>query len=69
MFIPLNDELIPTCHFLALLGVHFLHVSRIRVNIFFEKPTNTEESFLNIRHFTYNRRNNVTMHNISYADE
>jgi len=32
-FNPLNAELNPTCHLLALLGVHhFLHVSRIRVN-------------------------------------
>ena len=31
---PLNAELNPICHFLALLGVHhFLHVSRIRVKI------------------------------------
>jgi hypothetical protein len=31
---PLNAELNPICHLLALLGVHhFLHVSRIRVNI------------------------------------
>ena len=31
-FNPLNAELIPICHLLALLGVHhFLHVSRIRV--------------------------------------
>jgi hypothetical protein len=30
---PLNAELNPICHLLALLGVyHFLHVSRIRVN-------------------------------------
>jgi len=28
---PLNTELNPICHLLALLGVHFLHVSRIRV--------------------------------------
>ena len=28
---PLNAELNPICHSLALLGVHFLHVSRIRV--------------------------------------
>ena len=27
----LNAELNPICHLLALLGVHFLHVSRIRV--------------------------------------
>jgi hypothetical protein len=31
-FIPLNDELNPICHLLALLGAHhILHVSRIRV--------------------------------------
>ena len=31
-FIPLNAELNPICHLVALLGVHhFLHVSRIRV--------------------------------------
>ena len=29
---PLNAELNPICHLLALLGVHFLHVNRIRVN-------------------------------------
>ena len=28
---PLNAKLNPICHLLALLGVHFLHVSRIRV--------------------------------------
>ena len=28
---PLNAELNPICHLLALLGVHFLHVSRLRV--------------------------------------
>jgi len=34
MFNPLNAELNPTCHLLALLGAHhILHVSRIRVNI------------------------------------
>ena len=33
---PLNDELNPICHLLALLGAHHtLHVSRIRVNIFY----------------------------------
>jgi hypothetical protein len=32
LFNPLNAELNPICHLLALLGVHFLHVSRIRVN-------------------------------------
>jgi hypothetical protein len=31
---PLNTELNPICHLLALLGAHhILHVSRIRVNI------------------------------------
>jgi hypothetical protein len=34
LFNPLNPELNPICHLLALLGVHhFLHVSRIRVNM------------------------------------
>jgi len=34
IFNPLNAELNPICHLLALLGVHhILHVSRIRVNI------------------------------------
>ena len=33
VFNPLNAELNPICHFLALLGAHhILHVSRIRVN-------------------------------------
>jgi len=33
---PLNAELNPICHLLALLGAHhILHVSRIRVNYFF----------------------------------
>jgi hypothetical protein len=33
-FIPLNADLNPICHLLALLGAHhILHVSRIRVNI------------------------------------
>ena len=31
MINPLNAELNPICHLLALLGAHFLHVSRIRV--------------------------------------
>jgi len=34
-FKPLNTELNPTCHLLALLGAHhILHFSRIRVNEF-----------------------------------
>jgi len=38
---PLNTELNPICHFLALLGVHLiLHISRIRVN-----PTGTSPKF------------------------
>jgi hypothetical protein len=33
-FNPLNAELTPTCHLLALLGAHYiLHVSGLRVNI------------------------------------
>ena len=37
LFNPLNVELNPICHLLALLGVHhFLHVSRIRVKRIFE---------------------------------
>jgi hypothetical protein len=36
---PLNAELNPICHLLALLGAHhILHVSRLRVNA---QPTNT----------------------------
>ena len=31
VFNPLNAELNPICYLLALLGVYFLHVSRIRV--------------------------------------
>jgi hypothetical protein len=34
MINPLNAELNPICHFLALLGAHpIIHVSRIRVNL------------------------------------
>ena len=34
LFNPLNAELNPICHLLALLGAHhILHISRIRVNI------------------------------------
>ena len=34
---PLNSELNPICHLLALLGAHhILHVSRVRVNESFE---------------------------------
>jgi len=42
VFNPLNAELNPICHFLALLGAHYIfHVSRIRVNFlttFIEQP-------------------------------
>jgi len=32
---PLNPEVNPICHLLALLGAHrILHISRIRVNVF-----------------------------------
>jgi len=41
LFNPLNAELNPICYLLALLGVHhFLHVSRIRVNVL--NPLNPE---------------------------
>ena len=44
MFNPLNAELNPICHLLALLGVHhFLHVSRIRVNQYRWDDQRTEE--------------------------
>jgi hypothetical protein len=43
---PLNAELNPICYLLALLGAHhFLHVSRIRVNM---AITTTSVKFLNI---------------------
>jgi hypothetical protein len=36
---PLNAELNPTCHLLALLEVHhILHISRIRVNDLYSSP-------------------------------
>jgi hypothetical protein len=37
VFSPLNADLNPICHLLALLGAHhILHVSRIRVNLLCE---------------------------------
>jgi hypothetical protein len=37
---PLNEELNPICHFLALLGAHHIfHISRIRVNFCFGTDT------------------------------
>ena len=39
-FNPLNTELNPICHLLALLGVHhILHVSRVSVDIVSNAPT------------------------------
>jgi len=39
MFNPLNAELNPICHLLALLGAHHIfHVSRIRVNVLRDLP-------------------------------
>ena len=32
---PLNAELNPICYLLALLAHHFLHVSRIRINVMY----------------------------------
>jgi len=40
---PLNAELNPICHLLALVGVHFLHVSRIRVNCICGKVSDRRE--------------------------
>ena len=42
-FNPLNAELNPICHFLALLEVHpILHVSRVRVNIYPTRCNDTQ---------------------------
>jgi len=39
-FNPLNAELNPSCHLLALLGAHLiLHISRIRVNVISPSPS------------------------------
>jgi len=39
IFKPLNAELNPICHLLALLGAHhILHISRIRVKYYFGDP-------------------------------
>jgi hypothetical protein len=35
---PVNAELNPICHLLALLAHHILHVSRIRVNDLYSSP-------------------------------
>jgi len=46
-FNPLNTELNPICHLLALLEAHhFLHVSRIRVNVHKRVTTNFNVSTL-----------------------
>jgi hypothetical protein len=39
---PLNTKLNPICHLLALLGAHpILHVSRVRVNMFYKNISNS----------------------------
>jgi hypothetical protein len=44
---PLNADLIPICHLLALLGAHhILHVSKIRVNIKFALPVHLHVKML-----------------------
>jgi hypothetical protein len=44
---PLNAELNPICHLLALLGAHhILHVSRMRVNSSFMKIVRREPQML-----------------------
>jgi len=49
-FNPLNAELNPICHLLALLGVHyFLHVSRIRVNACHQLLLNRHKCHENLR--------------------
>ena len=49
---PLNAELNPICHLLALLGVHhILHVSRIKVKLKFRRnkiPQHSSEFIINI---------------------
>jgi hypothetical protein len=45
MIKPLNAELNPTCHLLALLEAHhILHISSIRVNIHLESNTKSQSS-------------------------
>ena len=43
MFNPLNTELNPICHLLALLGAHHIrHLSKIRVNKYLKYRVNTK---------------------------
>jgi hypothetical protein len=59
-FNPLNAELYPICYLLALLGVHhFLHVSRLRVNV---RPCYPMKYLLKIWHrsFTFNSNKSPT---------
>ena len=52
LFNPLNAELNPICHLLALLGVHhILHVSRIRVNLLYNMRARIHITKLLIMYF------------------
>ena len=45
---PLNNELIPICHLLVLLGVHhILNVSRIRANLSVQVANSTVPAVIN----------------------
>jgi hypothetical protein len=41
---PLNNELNPICHSLALLAYHILHISRVKVNVLVQKIYITADS-------------------------
>ena len=58
---PLNAELIPICHLLALLGAHHIfHVSRIRVKEKFESSTRkTFDRFTTTDGYTWNITHNT----------
>jgi hypothetical protein len=64
-FNPLNVELNPICHLLALLGAHpNLHISRIRVNIF--RPRTGLGNILRMRAQTVdNLRNSFSCGNVN----
>ena len=52
-FNPLNAELNPVCHLLALLAAHhILHLSRIRVNIFLSLSTPRSPHVLSLLPFS-----------------
>jgi len=64
LFNPLNAELNPICHLLALLGVHqILHVRRIRVNPLFDthklRTLTLYDLSGNILHFPHFARSSV----------